>query len=123
MGIFSKTVGEVPVPGDATLTLPAGRVTINYDEQRKGREADESTGAAAWLGVPDGLAVTITPASGGNALTIEPTRGHHDYATLRRIGSRYGRVDVRTAGDYTISVTPVPDTGRELYDPVLKLKT
>jgi hypothetical protein len=30
---------------------------------------------------------------------------------------------VRTAGDYTISVTPVPDTGRELYDPVLKLKT
>jgi hypothetical protein len=123
MGLFSKQLGEVAVPGEATLALPKGRVKVDYDEQRKGREADESTGKAAWLGAPDGLAITITPAAGGAAVAVEPNTGHHDYSTMRRIGSRVGNVEIPTAGDYTVSVAPVPASGRELYGPVIKLKT
>lgn len=123
MGLFSKDLGDVPVPGDATFTLPAGRVKVDYTEQRKGREADESTGSSAWLGAPDGLTITVTPAAGGAAITIEPIRGEHDFSTMRRIGSRVGNAEIPAAGDYTISVAPVPLSDRELFEPTIKLKS
>jgi hypothetical protein len=122
MGLFKKVIGEVRVPGEATVTLPAGKVTISYDEKRMGREADESTGSNPWLGLPAGLSMTITPAGGGGALTIDSGFGSSDFATLKRIGSRFGKVEVPTAGEYVVSVAPVPPSGRELYDPTIKLK-
>ncbi len=123
MALFSKTVGEVSIPGDATIVLPAGKLKINYDEARKGRQADEGSGKSLWLGVPEGLSVTITPASGGAALTIEPPKGSTDYSTLKRIGSRFAKVEVPVASEYVVSVLPIPATGRELFDPVVKFKT
>ncbi len=117
MGLFSKKLGDVPVPGDATLTLPADKVKVDYDERREGREADD------WPGSPDGLVVTITPAAGGAPLEITPPRTHHDYTTMRRIGSRVGSVEIPAAGDYTVSVASVPPSDRELYEPTIKLKT
>jgi copper chaperone CopZ len=122
MGLFKKVIGEVPVPGEATVTLPAGKITVNYDEKRMGREADEQTGSNPWLGLPEGLAMTITPAGGGGALTIDSGFGSADFATLKRIGSRFGKVEVPAAGDYVVQVAPVPPSGRELYDPMVKLK-
>ena len=121
MGLFKKVVGEVPVPGEATVTLPAGKVTINYDEKRMGRDADEGSGKSLWLGLPAGLSMTITPAAGGAALTIDSGFGSTDYATLKRIGSRFGKTEVPTAGEYVVSVEPVPPSGRELYEAVMKL--
>jgi hypothetical protein len=123
MALFSKAVGEVPVPGEATITLPAGNLKINYEEARKGREADDGSGKSAWLGVPEGLSATITPASGGEALTIESPKGYTDYSTLRRIGSRFAKVAVPADGEYVVTIAPVPATGRELFDPKLKFKT
>jgi len=35
----------VPVPGAATLTLPADKVKVDDDEQREGREADDWPGS------------------------------------------------------------------------------
>ncbi len=81
------------------------------------------TGDSEWFGLPDGLAGTINPAAGGDALTIERPRGLRDYSTFRRIGSRYGKVEVPAAGEYTVSIAELPASGRELYEPVLKIRT
>jgi hypothetical protein len=45
LGLFSKQLGDVPVPGAATLTLPADKVKVDDDEQREGREADDWPGS------------------------------------------------------------------------------
>jgi hypothetical protein len=123
MRLFSKHLGDVPVPGEVTLALPAGKIKVDYDEQRKGRSTEDGSGDSEWPGLPAGLEVAINPAAGGTALTIEPGRMQHEYATFRRIGSRVGAVEIPTAGDYTIRVTPVPSSARELYEPTIKLKT
>jgi hypothetical protein len=115
-------IGEVPVPGEATVALPAGKVIINYDEKRMGREADESTGSKPWLGLPAGLAVSITPVAGGGPLEIDSGFGGSDYSTLKRIGSRFGKVEVPAAGEYVVRVGPIPPSDRELYEPTIKLK-
>jgi hypothetical protein len=122
MGLFKKVVAEVPVPGEATVTLAAGKVTINYDEQRMGRDVDEPSRGKEWYGVPGGVEVTITPAAGGAPLTIDGGFGSSDYSTLKRIGSRYGKVQVPAAGEYVVRVAPPEPGGRELYEPTIKLK-
>lgn len=119
MGLFKKRLGESPVPGEGTLSLPAGKVTISYEEQRKGRNLE--SGPKSWLGIPDGVAITIHPAGGGEPLPIESSRGSHAYATLRAIGSRYGHVQIPVAGDYAVTVAPFT-AGRELFEPHLMFK-
>jgi hypothetical protein len=121
MGLFKKRLGESPVPGDGTVSLPAGKVIINYEEQRKGRTTDDDGGSKAWPGVPDGLEVTVRPAGGGEPLSIDRPRGIHEYANLRTIGSRYGHIEVVAAGDYTFTVAPFT-ADRELFEPHLMFK-
>lgn len=122
MGLFKKVVAEVPVPGEVTVTLAAGKVTINYEEQRMGRDVDEPSRGKEWYGVPGGVEVMITPTAGGAPLTIDGGFGSNDYATLKRIGSRYGKAQVPSAGEYVVSVSPATPGGRELYEPMIKLK-
>lgn len=110
MGLFKKRLGESPVPGEGTLSVPAGKVTISYEEQRKGGNLE--SGPKSWLGIPDG---------GGEPLPIESSRGSHAYATLRAIGSRYGHVQIPVAGDYAVTVAPFT-AGRELFEPHLMFK-
>lgn len=120
MGLFKKRLGESPVPGEGTLSRPAGKVTINYEEQRKGRSTDDS-GAKGWPGIPDGLDITIRPAGGGEPFPIERSRGFVEYATMRQIGSRFGHVQVPAAGEYAVTVPPFT-AGRELFEPHLMFK-
>jgi len=89
MGFFKKRLGESPVPGEGTASLPAGKVLINYEEQRKGRSTDDS-GPKGWPGIPEGLDITVRPAGGGEPLPIDRPLGSREYANLRQIGSRYG---------------------------------
>lgn len=122
MGLFKKVVAEAPVPGETTVTLPAGKVTISYDEQRMGRDVDEPSRGKEWYGVPAGVEITITPAAGGAALAVDGGFGTSEYSTLKRIGSRYGKVQVPAAGEYVVRVAPPTPGGRELYDPTFKFK-
>ncbi len=123
MALFSKNVGEAPVPGDVTITLPAGKLKINYDEERHGRSVDDESSGPRWPGVPGGLTVTITPASGGAPLVVMEPKGISEYSTLKRVGSRLGKIEVPAAGEYVVSVPPIPPSDRELYGPILKFKT
>jgi hypothetical protein len=120
MGLFKKRLGESPIPGDGRVTLPAGKVIINYEEDRNGRSTDTDSGAF-WPGIPDGLVVTVVPAAGGDALPIDRPRAIHEYATIHQIGTRYGQIEVAVAGDYTFTVAPFA-ADRELFTPHLMLK-
>jgi hypothetical protein len=119
--LFKKKLGEAAVPGETTLTFPAGRVRISYDEERRGRSVD-SDGGKPWPGIPGGLEVTIRAAAGGDPLEINQKWSTSEYSTLKRIGTRYGKLEVPADGDYVVSVPPV-ETTRELFDPLLKFTT
>lgn len=116
MGLFSKNLGAAPIPGETTVALPAGKVKINYDEKREGRELDD------WRGMPDGLEVTIKPAGGGDAIDIERPRGHSEFAGGGRIGERFGHVELPAAGDYVVSV-PGVDPERTSLEPRISFKS
>ncbi len=100
--------------------MPAGTVTINYEEQRKGRSVSDDA-SKPWPGIPSGLEVTISPMTGGQPLPIDRPRGIHEYTTLRQVGTRFGRVEIPVAGDYTVTVANFT-ADRELFEPHLMFK-
>lgn len=120
MGLLKKRLGESPVPGSATVSLPAGTVTINYEEARMGRGVGDDT-SKRWPGIPGDLEVTIRPAMGREFLLIDRPRGNHEYSTLKQVGTRYGRVEIPVAGDYAVTVVHFT-TDRELFEPHLMFK-
>jgi len=121
MGLCKKKLGDAAVPGETTLTFPAGRVRISYDEARRGRSVDDD-GGTRWPGIPGELEVTIRGAARGKALEINRGWSTSEYSTLKRIGTRYGKLEIPTDGEYIVSVAPV-ETTRELFDPLLKFTT
>jgi len=116
VGLFSKRLGEAPVPGEATVVLPAGKVKIDYEERREGRELD-----GEWPGIPEGLEVSVRPTSGGDPLTVKPPRLDNEFASGGRIGSRYGHIEVAVAGEHVVTV-PAFDPGRQTFEPHLAFK-
>jgi hypothetical protein len=120
MGLFKKRLGESPVPGEGTVSLPAGKVTINYEEERKGRSVGDDA-SKPWPGLPGGLVITVRAATGGEELSIDRSRGIQEYSGLKTIGSKYGYVQVPAAGEYTFTVAPFT-AERELYGPHLMFK-
>jgi hypothetical protein len=120
MGIFKDRLGEITVPGEGVVSLPAGTVILDYEEERKGRST-RSTGANLWKGVPEGAVVTVCAADGGEPLPIERPAVSRDFAGVRRAGSRYGTLDVGSAGDYLVRVEPFA-AERELFDPRIVFK-
>jgi hypothetical protein len=115
MALFSKRLGDTPIPGEATVVLPTGKVKINYEERRQGRELDD------WPGIPEDLQVTLRPAGGGNPLTVTRPRGHNEFSGSGRIGERYGQIDVTVAGEYVVTV-PAFDAGRDTFEPRIAFK-
>jgi hypothetical protein len=116
MGLFKKKLGESPVPGTGTISLPAGKVIVRYEEDRKGRSAEDG-----WPGIPDALEITLQPAGGGAAVPIKRGIGSSDYSTLKVIGSKFGSVEIPAAGDYTVTVAPFT-APRELFNPRISVK-
>jgi hypothetical protein len=101
LGLGKDTLGEVPVPGERTVTLPAGKVEFRYTEDRKGRSVQASSGKT-WRGPSEDLEVSLAPAGGGEAVAIKPRRGIHE-GTGRSIYKELGSAELPAAGDYVIS--------------------
>src|SRR5689334_11209667 len=59
--------GRFMVPGETTVTLPAGRLKLSYQEEYKARGTEDSIDFA----VPSRLRVTVTRAGGGDPLPIQ----------------------------------------------------
>lgn len=95
--------GRVPVPGAAALELPAGRVSVFYEE-----------GTSSRPDPPGGLDYTVRPAGGGPALETEG-RGTFNERVSEGGSSRvkYDRVDVPAAGSYVVGTRVSGRTGPE----------
>src|SRR6266545_7173675 len=59
-------LGTFMIPGETTVTVPAGKLKISYQEEYKAG----STGDSIDFGVPDALEVTVTNQATGEPLTI-----------------------------------------------------
>lgn len=103
-GFGKKEIGQVPVPGEGSVTLPAGKVQFRYVEDRKGRQVDATSGKT-WTGPSTDLNVTLTPAAGGEPVPIEPRRGIHEGTGLKAIHKDLGSAEVPTAGEYVITAS------------------
>ena len=104
LGLGKESLGEVPVPGEGTVTLPAGKVAFRYLADRKGRQVDATSGKT-WTGPSTDLTVTLEPAGGGDAVPIEPRRGIHEGTGLKAIHKDLGNAEIPAAGDYLISAS------------------
>jgi hypothetical protein len=110
LGLGKDTLGEVPVPGEGPVTLPAGKVAFRYVEDRKGRQVDATSGKT-WTGPSTDLKVTLAPAGGGEPVPIEPRRGIHEGTGLKAIHKDLGNAEVPAAGEYVISASMTVDEG------------
>jgi hypothetical protein len=93
--------GEVAVPGQAVLSLPAGDVRLNF-ENHATQNGDNTT----LDDQPSGLTVKVTPASGGAPLKIDDVPSWLFSSTNGSRGHEpYGKIDVPSAGDYVVQAT------------------
>lgn len=95
--------GELAVPGETEVILPAGEVKISY---RESIWADSSSGEVHF-GTPASLEITITSA-GGKALEIEGKPGRSTTVTRGEppwTSTRVGEVEVTEPGIHTITAT------------------
>jgi hypothetical protein len=93
--------GEVPVPGAATLALPAGDVRLNFENH-----ATHSGDSTNLDDQPAGLAVRVTPQGGGPPLAVDDVPSWLFSSTSGSRGHEpYGKIDVPTAGNYLVETT------------------
>jgi hypothetical protein len=94
--------GEVAVPGQAVLSLPAGDVRLNFENH-----ATHSGDSTNLDDQPPGMKVRVTPADGaGRPLAVDDVPS---WLFSTTVGSRghepYGKVNVPSAADYLVSAS------------------
>lgn len=114
--------GAVPVPGEATLTLPAGKVSITYQEsQHTSGGGDDDIHFYA----PDDLKVTVTAAGSPDPLEIKGP-GFGGMGSSKSTGKGFSRLKVGTVelpapGSYTFKAESAQTAG--LKEPQLLIGT
>jgi hypothetical protein len=111
-----KTAGDfakIAVPGEATVTLPAGKVKLTYQESQKSSSAEHEI----YFEVPDVLKVEVTGGSSGEALPIKGV-GLAGTGESKSTGPGFSRsvigtVQVTEPGVYTVTAGPTLDAGAE----------
>jgi hypothetical protein len=106
--------GMFMVPGQKTVTVPAGKLKISYQEEYKAKHIDEDTIDFA---VPGQLQVKVTNDATGEELPIKGP-GFHGMGQDLDVGSgwsraRVGTVEVAQPGSYTVSASPAIENGVE----------
>ena len=104
--------GKFMVPGETTVTLPAGKLRISYQEEYTAGGGEDTID----FGTPDALQVTITAPS-GEALEIDGPgfRGMGSSLNTGRGWSRalVGTVEITEPGSYTVTAGPTIEGGVE----------
>jgi hypothetical protein len=105
--------GMFMVPGETTVSLPAGKLKISYQEEYKAGGGEGEID----FGVPDALQVTITNAAGGDPIPIKGPgfRGMGEHLDTGSGWSRalVGTVEITEPGSYTVSASPAIEGGVE----------
>ena len=104
--------GMLMVPGERTVTMPAGKLKISYQEEYKAG-GDEDT---IDFGVPNALQVRVTGPD-GNPVEIEGP-GNRGMGASLNTGSGWSRalvgvVQISEPGSYTVTAGPEIEGGVE----------
>jgi hypothetical protein len=106
--------GEVAVPGQAVLALPSGDVRLNFENH-----ATHSGDSTTLDDRPAGLQVRVTPAGGGAPLPIDDVPSWLFSSTSGSRGHEpYGKIDVPSAGNYTVMATDDASASFKKQQPV-----
>lgn len=98
--------GRIPIPGEATLSLPAGEVKLTYQQAF----IDPS-----WLTVPKELVVTITGPSGEDVPVSRPLLANKSANSIEGyFRQRISTVAIPSAGEYLVRAGPsLPVLGKD----------
>jgi hypothetical protein len=105
--------GRFMVPGEATVTVPAGKLKISYQEEYKAGGTEDSID----FGVPNALQVTITNDASGEPMEIKGP-GFRGMGESLNTGSGWSRalvgtVQITEPGSYTVTAGPAIEGGVE----------
>jgi hypothetical protein len=102
--------GTVPVPGSQQVELPAGKVHLIYQESKRSKTDTVGDLGDVRFAAPPGLQVSITPASGGPALSIAPSLMTNTSTKKGQSRDAIGSVEIPADGSYTVTAGPeLPD--------------
>ena len=106
--------GMLMVPGETTVTVPAGKLKISYQEEY---HAGSTTGDDIDFDAPPGLQVEVANAGGGDPLPIKGP-GFHGMGSSKNTGRGWSRtligtVQIAEAGTYTVRAGPAVENGVE----------
>jgi hypothetical protein len=109
--------GMFMVPGKTTVTVPAGKLKISYQEEYKADNIDEDT---IDFGVPGQLQVKVTNDATGEEMAIKGP-GFHGMGEHLDVGTthggwsraRVGTIEITQPGRYTVSAQPAIENGVE----------
>lgn len=103
------SLGEVPVPGEKKLELPAGKVRVTYSQEKleDGRSYDEWFWKKPSIDLrvqgPDGDQVAVERAAGAMVNQLPGGQRRSDFGTI----------ELPKAGQYSIWTDPLDDWYRE----------
>jgi hypothetical protein len=105
--------GTFMVPGEGTVTVPAGKLKVSYQEEYKAK-SDEDT---IYFGVPDQLQVSVINDTTGEPMELKAP-GFRGMGESLDTGSGWSRalvgtIQVAEAGSYTVKAEPAIDGGVE----------
>ena len=100
--------GAFPVPGEMTVTLPAGKAKLTYQESKRSASYDDDID----FGVPGSLSVEVSPSEGGGPLEIKGVgfKGMGSNVTTMKDLSRaqIGSIEIAAPGTYAVKATGAP---------------
>jgi hypothetical protein len=105
--------GMFMVPGETTVTVPAGKLKVSYQEEYKAGGDEDSID----FGVPGQLQVTVTNAATGEEMELKGP-GFRGMGESLNTGSGWSRalvgtIQVTEPGSYTVSASPAIEGGVE----------
>jgi hypothetical protein len=105
--------GSFMVPGESTVTVPAGKLKVSYQEEYKA----SSDGDSIDFGVPGQLQVTVTNAATGEQVEIKGPgfRGMGESLDTGGGWSRalVGTIEITEPGSYAVKAEPAIEGGVE----------
>jgi hypothetical protein len=108
--------GMFMVPGETTVTVPAGKLKISYQEEFKAGSSG-ADGSDIDFDAPPDLKVAVASASGGEALALKGPgfRGMGSSKGTGRGWSRtlIGTIEITEPGAYTVTAGPAVENGVE----------
>jgi hypothetical protein len=105
--------GRFMVPGESTVTVPAGKLKVSYQEEYKA----PSDGDSIDFGVPGALQVTVTNDATGEQMEIKGP-GFKGMGESLDTGSGWSRalvgtIQIADPGSYTVKAEPAIEGGVE----------